>query len=315
MYGNKGISFTLEAVIAGFLILSSLLLFFKAPNLGESSVAGVSERGYNCLRSLDENNKLREYAINNDVTSIENNLKNCLEGINYSVQVCRSYCTPSSGFTKTLILQNGKDNLGDAYVRNDTPDINYNTEYLNVKSKDPTYRIYIKFNFSSLPQHVKITGAKLYLFDSTSQYGGTGLYADIHHIYSNSPWNETSITWNNQICGNTFNQLNENYCNNTPISHCGYQTNMYWIVTEAVNKEYKENSENVSFVIMSSYEGGNNARAMALKSKENSDTLRRPRLDINYSYVSNRTVIVSNYFIAGDMNSDPLYVKLNMWLP
>ncbi len=315
MCGDKGISFTFEAIIAGFIILSSLLLFFKAPNLADTSALDVSEKGYECLKSLDENNKLREYAMNNDIASIENELKDCLRGINYSVQICRSSCVPSSSFLKTLRLQNGTDNLGDAYVRNDTPDTNYNNEYLHVRSTNPTYRIYIRFNISSIPEHVKIISSMLHLFDSTAQTGSPEWYADIHHIYSNSPWNESTITWNNQICGNILNQLNESYCNNTPISHRGYQRHMRWVVTDAVEREYRQGNKNVSFVIMSNDEGGNLGKALYFKSKENSDASRRPMLEINYSYVTNKTIVVSEYFISGDEEADPLYIKLSMCLP
>ncbi len=95
MSGDKGMSFTLEAVIAGLMIVTTMLFLFKAPNLPEGYEMGVSERGYNCLKSLDDSGFLRPNAIINDTTAIENSLSDCLGGINYTVQVCRSKCTNS----------------------------------------------------------------------------------------------------------------------------------------------------------------------------------------------------------------------------
>ncbi len=95
MYGNKGMSFTLEAVIAGLLVVTALLFFFRAPADDTYSI-GVSERGYYCLKSLDENAVLRPMALGDDSSGIEAGLSECLAGMNYTVQVCRASCTPAS---------------------------------------------------------------------------------------------------------------------------------------------------------------------------------------------------------------------------
>jgi len=121
MSGSKGLSFTFEAILAGFLILSSLLFFFKAPNLGDTSTVGVSEMGYDCLRSLDENNELREYAMNNDNVSIGNKLQHCLD-INYTVQICRDVCNSvAAPANQTVVVSNyfiaGDKDIDPLYVK------------------------------------------------------------------------------------------------------------------------------------------------------------------------------------------------------
>jgi len=96
MYGNKGISFTLEAIIAGFIIMTALLFLFRPANVEEIYDIGVSERGYNCLKYLDDKGFLREDAMNDENESIGNRLQDCLSGMNYTVQICRVGCNPVS---------------------------------------------------------------------------------------------------------------------------------------------------------------------------------------------------------------------------
>lgn len=93
MFGNKGMSFTLEAVIAGLMIVTFMLFLFKAPNMEETYDIGMSERGYYCLKSLDEDGLLREDAMDNSYTNIENNIQDCLAGLNYTIQICRDSCS------------------------------------------------------------------------------------------------------------------------------------------------------------------------------------------------------------------------------
>jgi hypothetical protein len=95
MFGNKGISFTLEAIIAGFIIVSSLLFLFR-PLAMETYDVGVADRGYNCLKYLDESGLLREDAMDDNYTNLENNLQDCMAGMNYTVQICRGTCTAAS---------------------------------------------------------------------------------------------------------------------------------------------------------------------------------------------------------------------------
>ncbi len=107
MFGNKGMSFTLEAIIAGLMIVTFLLFLFRSPNMEETYDIGMSERGYYCLKSLDENSLLREDATDNNYTNIENSLQDCLAGLNYTVQVCRDSCSTSFiPKNQTIIVSN-----------------------------------------------------------------------------------------------------------------------------------------------------------------------------------------------------------------
>ena len=96
MYGDKGVSFTVEAVIAGLMIVSSLLFFFNSQPSPDTYTIGISDSGYNCLKSLDDRNLLREKAMNGNYQGIEEKIGNCLPGLNYTVQLCRDSCTSDS---------------------------------------------------------------------------------------------------------------------------------------------------------------------------------------------------------------------------
>lgn len=89
-------SFTLEAIISGFVIVTFLLFFFSSPVSQDTYETGLLERGHDCLKGLDESGLLREDAMEDNTTGIEDNLEDCLAGLNYNVSVCRSDCTASS---------------------------------------------------------------------------------------------------------------------------------------------------------------------------------------------------------------------------
>lgn len=96
MSGSKGMSFTLEAVIAGLIIVTALLFFFRASGPDEIYTMGMSERGYNCLKYVDDSGILRGNATSDNYTNIETGLQDCLAGLNYTVQICRYVCTSAS---------------------------------------------------------------------------------------------------------------------------------------------------------------------------------------------------------------------------
>lgn len=73
---KKGFLYTLEAMIASLLILSSLLLIY---NIQEPKSEKIPiELGYNCLKEMDYKGFLRNYVLNNDVQQINNYLDDCL---------------------------------------------------------------------------------------------------------------------------------------------------------------------------------------------------------------------------------------------
>lgn len=305
MFGNKGISFTLEAIIAGFIIVSSLLFLFR-PLAMETYDVGVSDRGYNCLKYLDESGLLREDAMDDNYTNMENNLQDCMAGLNYTVQICRVSCTGTGGSTETIILQNpDTENLEDTSINPDNPDTNYgNDTKLNWSAIDTTVKAYLKFSLSEVPGGANITDSQLGLYS----YGFC--VPNTLHIYEldNQTWWEGNgtggPTFNNPIIGIGIE------LDNLAMSDLGYQV---FNVTSWVKNQFDNNKENVSFMHNTST-GGCTSHYY---SKENPSS-DKPYLNITYSLSSvipeNQTVIVSNYFIAGDVSSDPLKVKLSMWL-
>jgi len=121
MFGNKGVSFTLEAVMAATIIIVALLFFFK-PQVPQDYFPDLQERGYSCLKSLDDEGNLREYAISNDVSTIENKLADCLTPFNYTIQICRSACTSTNlPESKDIIISKyyiaGKEAIDPLYVK------------------------------------------------------------------------------------------------------------------------------------------------------------------------------------------------------
>ena len=92
---------TLEAVIATIIIFS-FIFTFMAPR------STIDERiSYNCLKNLDNEDVLREYAFNN-LVSLNNSLDECLPKIlDYQVKVCSTMdCKPDLLPNTTVILTN-----------------------------------------------------------------------------------------------------------------------------------------------------------------------------------------------------------------
>jgi len=104
MSGNKGISFTLEAIISGLLIITSILFFFQFSGTSDFYSMGVSEIGYDCMKSLDEHGLMREHALNGDAASIESGLQECLGGLNHSVQLCENTCSQATSPENNTVI-------------------------------------------------------------------------------------------------------------------------------------------------------------------------------------------------------------------
>lgn len=85
----------------------------------------------------------------------------------------------------------------DAYVKSSSPAKNYGAETtLRLRSGDPIYNNYFKFNLIGLTGGVQ--SAKLRLFVTDGGPDGGALYA-VSNFYKGTatPWNEAGITWNN----------------------------------------------------------------------------------------------------------------------
>ena len=83
----KGVSNTLEAVIAVSFLLLSLVFFFRPFPVQDSSEFNYKKITYDSLKALSEGGKLRQYALNNDATSIKNDLSTYISFLDYDVVI------------------------------------------------------------------------------------------------------------------------------------------------------------------------------------------------------------------------------------
>jgi len=83
----KGISLTLEAVIAAILLFTALIFFFKPLPTPEASEVGHKTAAYYGLKVLDELGKLRKNALDNNVTAIKNDLAPYISYLDYDVVI------------------------------------------------------------------------------------------------------------------------------------------------------------------------------------------------------------------------------------
>jgi len=89
----------------------------------------------------------------------------------------------------------------DSYIRENYPNNNYGSDSaLYLRDRDGyTYRIYIRFDLSSIPSGATINTAKLrlYYYDYSDLYDDpAGKQVDVHRVTGGS-WSEDTITWNN----------------------------------------------------------------------------------------------------------------------
>ena len=94
---------TLEALIAGMILLASVVILFPPSVIAQSQVPSIS---YNCLKDLDNKGLLRYYAENFQASELEDSLKSCLPStLDYKVKICDSSdCNPDSLPNKEVVL-------------------------------------------------------------------------------------------------------------------------------------------------------------------------------------------------------------------
>jgi len=91
---RKGILQSLEAVIAILMVLTFFVILFitKGP-LPEFETVSWKLKGFNSLKVLDDNNKLRRYALTNNTLRIKEELQSFLLPLNYEITICSDTCT------------------------------------------------------------------------------------------------------------------------------------------------------------------------------------------------------------------------------
>ena len=83
----KGITYTLEAVIAAIFLMLSLVFFFKPMDIPDTSEFSYKKMAYDSLKVLNEGGRLREYTLDNDATSIKNDLATYISYLDYDVVI------------------------------------------------------------------------------------------------------------------------------------------------------------------------------------------------------------------------------------
>jgi len=179
------------------------------------------------------------------------------------------------------------DALGDVYVAGDSANTNFNyRDYLMVKWGTPKRNSYLNFNISAVPDDQIIDNASLCLYMYNDQASQTiGAYRVYDFV------NESEVTWNTQPCGTVFD--NASACNLTAesnLSNDGSQDDTWqcFNVTNMVREEYGSSSDIVSVVFHTEDEGN----ADSFYSKEYSDALLRPYLNVSY-HIANIAPVIS----------------------
>lgn len=90
----KGVTKTLEVVIAVLMVLIAYVLLYSAPIIPpDFQSINLQLQAFNSLQTLDANNELRSAALQNDTSTISNKLASLLPGnANYLVSICTSAC-------------------------------------------------------------------------------------------------------------------------------------------------------------------------------------------------------------------------------
>lgn len=103
----KGAAYSLEAMIAALLILSTLVSVYSFSKQETAfDTATIRESGYSCIKDLDGRGILRHYALSNDTAGIRSYMQTCLpRSLNFSVRFCPS-CAPDVPGNKTIVSIN-----------------------------------------------------------------------------------------------------------------------------------------------------------------------------------------------------------------
>lgn len=96
--------YTLEAMIAALLILSTLVAVYSFSKPQESfDTVTIREKGYFCLKDVDNRGLLRYYALANDSAGIREYFSKCLpHSLNFSVSFCAA-CAADIPRNRTIV--------------------------------------------------------------------------------------------------------------------------------------------------------------------------------------------------------------------
>lgn len=189
---------------------------------------------------------------------------------------------------KNIALKLGPE-AKDAQVNSNNPNQNYDNYFGMLHVMAATWggtpgatRVYMQFDYSSLPANAVIQSVKLKLYADTINVSITGppkghtSLTGPNEVYVKrvtSAWSETSLTWNNQPSSDNVNRLE------LPASTSRSQT--YIIdVTQFAKDEIANPSK--FHGIMLQMQDEIPYRAVAFRSTDDTTAARRPELDITY---------------------------------
>ncbi len=182
------------------------------------------------------------------------------------------------------------DGLKDLYVT-----------YLNGSNQDVSYRTYIMFNLSPIPNGVTVINANLSLYNEET-YGTAD--AGLYHVYSDDvgkAWNEGTLNWTNQPCGtHRVTPVNDTTnCNSTMyfMTKLGGSAGVYyhWNATEIVKYEIDSENENMSIMLSVNFTAPmSSSMGQRFGSKEDTGTSMDPYLNITFVAVPPNLLSPSN---------------------
>ena len=162
----------------------------------------------------------------------------------------------------------------DAYVFDNQPTWNYNSNYLytGISGIGTKWRSYLQFDLSALPSNAVITDAKLGLF-YFSQSGANVLNVALYKVQA--PWQEDTINWNNQpMCSNiaeTIRMMPDSPANDF----------VYWQIKDLVKGWHDGSIPNYGMLLRDNDESTNNGYVEFWSSDYNIES-QRPKLVVDY---------------------------------
>lgn len=101
----KAYLYTLEAMIASLLILSTLVFIYHPQQKTSFDFSILKDSGIGCMKDLGNKGLLRYYALNNLTQEMRTAAQSCLpKTANFSVGFCTDVCNMDVPINKTTIV-------------------------------------------------------------------------------------------------------------------------------------------------------------------------------------------------------------------
>jgi len=189
-----------------------------------------------------------------------------------------------------LVIQpSSADSYMDQYVLN--ANNNYGSlTYLKVVSRaSRNNRTVLRFDFSSLPDGVTITDAKLKIYFYSTYGWGRTFWA---YRLTQTAWIESEVTWNSYSTGNAWTTPGGDYTTDNGASTTTVSGWNEWNVTALCQYFQENDSEVANFLIRDGTEDATLEWSNAYSRDYTTDTSLRPKLVITYE-----EDIAINYFL------------------